>query len=111
MKTIQKIRAVALAFLVAGLSACVHYPTEKRSVVDQRPQIAFRMNDVEGRTGAARVLVDGLDVGSAREFAEGRAALRVLPGTHIIQVVLDERVLLMERTYLSDGVIRSFDIK
>lgn len=111
MITTQKIRAFALAFVLAGLSACVHYPTEKQSVVDQRPQISFRMNDVDGRAEAARVLVDGLDAGRAGEFAEGRAALRVLPGTHIIQVVLGERVLLMERTYLSDGVVRSFDIK
>lgn len=111
MITKQKIRVIGLAFVLAGLSACVHYPTEKQSVVDQRPQIALRMSDVDGRTGAARVLVDGLDVGSAREFVEGRAALRVLPGTHIIQVVLDERVLLMERAYLSDGVVRSFEIK
>ncbi|MDB5916645.1 MAG: hypothetical protein JWR40_879 [Massilia sp.] len=107
----QKIRTMALAFMLAGLGGCVHYPTEKQAVVDQRPQISFRFNQGDGSIGESRVLVDGLDAGRTGDFVDGRAALRVLPGTHIIQVVLGDRALLMERAYLSDGAVRAFNLK
>jgi hypothetical protein len=107
----KKIRAMGMVLMLAGLSACVHYPTEKQTVVDQRPQISFRFSQGDRSIGESRVLVDGLDAGRAGDFVEGRAALRVLPGTHMIQVVLGDRALLMERAYLSDGVARAFNLQ
>lgn len=101
---------IALAILLgaASVSGCVQLPTEKQSVVDQRPQISFRIAH-EGQA-AARVFVDRLDMGMAGDYAEGKATLRVLPGTHLIEVRLGGQQLLNERIYLADGVSRSFGL-
>lgn len=102
--------AVTLTFtLFAG---CVQYPTERQSVVDLRPQISFRFDPADSvRFGEARVLVDGLDSGRVADFADGKGALRVLPGSHQIRVVSSSGVLLDERAYIGDGVTRPFILK
>jgi hypothetical protein len=99
------------ASLFALLAACVQYPTERQSVVDQRPQISFRFDANDARINDARVLVDGLDSGRVADFADGRGALRVIPGTHVVKVVIGASVILDERVYLGDGVSRPFVVK
>jgi hypothetical protein len=101
-------RAVA-GLALATLAACVSYPTEKSGVVDGRPQIAFRMHD--GADASARVLVDGLDMGRTGDFVEGRAALRVLPGTHELTVRSGGQIIVSEKFYVADGVSRTFNLK
>jgi hypothetical protein len=104
-RTIQQ-RAVA-ALVLAILTACVSYPTEKSSVVDARPQISLR---VAAGAANARVLVDGLDMGRAGDFAEGKAALRILPGTHQLTVQEGQQVYVSEKFYVADGVSRTFNM-
>ena len=106
----QNIRVMAAAALIAAaVSGCVQMPTEKQSVVDQRPQITFRVSDPQ-RLAGARVVVDGLDMGAAQDFLDGQASLRIQPGTHQVKVVAGDRVLLAEQAYLGDGVVRPFII-
>jgi hypothetical protein len=100
--------ALAASAMMIGLSACVQMPTETRSVVDQRPQISFRFDAANEQQAQARVMVDGIDVGRASDFVDGKATLRILPGTHSVKVVTGGRVLLEERAYLADGVVRPF---
>ena len=100
---------LSLGSLAAG---CVQYPTERQSVVDQRPQISFRFDAADAaRLGEARVLVDGLDAGRLADFVDGRGSLRVLPGNHSIKVLSGNVVLLDERAYLGDGVARPFNVR
>ena len=99
-------RAIA-ALALAGLAACVSYPTDKQGVVDLRPQISLQVPEGAGN---ARVLVDGLDMGRADDFAEGKAALRILPGTHQLTVQSGQQVYLSEKFYVADGVSRTFRI-
>lgn len=99
-------RALA-ALALAALAACVSYPTEKQGVVDQRPQISFRVGDADTD---ARVIVDGLDMGRVGDFAENKAALRVLPGTHQLTVQAGTKVLVSEKFYAADGVSRTFNL-
>ncbi len=98
--------AVAGAALMAG---CTQMPTEKQGVSDLRPQISFSWSDAA--LAQAQVFVDGMAMGQAVQYPEGRASLRVLPGTHDLQVVLQGRTLLSERIYLGDGVNKSFVLK
>jgi hypothetical protein len=99
-----KLFAALLATSVLG--GCVHMPTETQSVVDQRPQISFQLAHEDQQ--AARVLVDRLDMGAVGDYVAGKGALRVLPGTHLVEVHLGSQPLLSERIYLADGVSRSF---
>lgn len=105
-----KTKAVSAALVLLALSGCVQMPTEKQSVVDQRPQITFRINGDQQAAAGARVLVDELDMGKVQDFLDGQASLRVLPGTHVVKVQSGDTVLLMERAYLGDGVVRPFNL-
>jgi hypothetical protein len=108
MRLKNKMTAFLAGAMLAGLTGCVNMPTEKQSVVDQRPQITFRITGEARRLAGARVLVDELDVGELHQYLDGQAALRILPGTHVIKVQSDGTVFLMERAYLGDGVVRPF---
>ena len=111
--TFQRIFAAAVltSILVSAPMGCVQYPTEKQSVVDQRPQITFRFDAGDARFAEARVLVDGLDSGRLGDFLDGKGSLRILPGTHMIKVISGTSVILEERAYLGDGVVRPFIVK
>lgn len=88
---------------------CTQMPTEKQSISDMRPQISFKAESE--RAQASRVLVDGLDMGMVSDFIEGKAAVRVLPGTHIVSVTSGGSLLFEEKVYLGDGVSRFFIVK
>jgi hypothetical protein len=96
--------------LVAGLlSGCVQMPTEKQGVSDLRPQLSFKIADENLR--AARVMVDGLDMGAVGDYAEGAAVLRVLSGTHVVRVYASGVQILEEKIYVGDGVNRAILVK
>lgn len=112
MKSITKWMAASLTgCALVALSACVQYPIERQSVVDLRPQISFRFDSADARLNEARVLVDGIDSGRLGDFVDGKGALRVLSGSHNVQIVNGSVVLLNERAYLGDGVARPFIVK
>jgi hypothetical protein len=112
LKTRKKSFASVLgACLLIGAAGCVQYPTERTSVSDMRPQLSFRIDGSSTRLLDARVFIDGLDSGRVGDFIDGRSALRVLPGTHVIRVVSGSEVLLDERFYVGDGVSRYFTVK
>lgn len=105
--TIFLVTSALIGSLLSG--GCTQMPTEKQNISDMRPQISFK---IEGeRAQNSRILVDGLEIGMASDFVEGKAAVRVLPGTHMISVISGGIVLLEEKVYLGDGVSRSFIVK
>jgi hypothetical protein len=102
--------ATLLASLpVLGIIGCTQMPTEKQSVSDMRPQISFKTSDTQKH--AARVFVDGLDMGSLGTYLDGVSALRIVSGTHQVRVVHGTQVLLDEKFYAGDGVNRTFIIQ
>lgn len=102
--------ALALS-MAAGIAftGCTQMPTEKQGVSDMRPQISFQLERPE--LASAQVLVDGLAMGAAGSYVASQASLRVLPGTHELQVVAGGKVILSERIYLADGVNKTFVLK
>lgn len=97
------------ALPVLGIYGCTQMPTEKQGVSDIRPQISFKATDTQQH--AARVIVDGLDMGSLGSYLDGIAALRIVSGTHQLRVVLGSQILLDEKFYAGDGVNRTFLIQ
>jgi hypothetical protein len=89
-----------------GIYGCAQLPMEKQGVSDMRPHISFKSNDPTHHS--ARVIVDGLDMGSLGAYLDGIAALRIISGSHQIRVVLDTRVLFENKFYVDDGVSRTF---
>ena len=95
--------------LVSLMLGCVQMPTEKQSISDMRPQLTFKF--VNDNLRNALISVDGLDMGIVGDYAEGVAALRVLPGTHVIRIKVAGQIIVDEKIYLGDGVTRSILVK
>lgn len=104
----QVIFVAVFSLLLHSLTGCVQMPTEKQGVADMRPQISFVADQ---QHGDAVVYIDNTPMGRVGDFVDGRAALRILPGTHELRVVSGGSVLLNERFYIGDGVSRSFVIR
>ena len=101
-----------MASAFAGLALCVgcsQIPTEKQSAVDMRPQISFKI--VNESTMGARVFVDNLDMGPIQDYQENQAALKVLPGKHIVSIVLHDRVVYEESIYVGHGMYRAIIVQ
>jgi len=100
--------AAALIMILQVTAGCVQMPTERQGVSDLRPQISFVADE---QLNDARVLIDKVDVGRVGDFIDGEAALRVLPGSHLVTVVAPRGVVLQERFYVADGVSKSFILR
>lgn len=85
--------------LMMALAGCTSFPTETASAVDNRPTISFQCPHTE-----AAVYVDGHHVGSVSDFKAGSAGLRVLPGTHVIQIHLPNQRIFAQKIYVGNGV-------
>lgn len=94
---------------LVAVIGCTQMPTEKQSVVDMRAQISFSFDD--DAMASARVKLDGIDMGSAYEYQEGKSSLRILPGTHRLTVINRGANIIDEKFYVGDGVSRSFNLK
>lgn len=109
MISATRVLAVAAGLVWVSLTACTQMPTEKQSISDIRPQLSFKIPDE--RMATARVLVDGLDMGTVGDYQEGVAALRVLSGVHIVRIELGGQPLVEEKIYAGDGVNRTILVK
>jgi hypothetical protein len=76
-------------------------------VADLRPQFSFSMADANDDATQYRVFIDGLDMGLASNYAVGKTALKVLPGTHVVRIEGRGRVVLEERVFLGDSATRT----
>lgn len=87
--------------LLAALAAGCSYSTTQVRTVDARPTLM-----VADAPKGSVLTVDGLAMGAATDYAPSRQALRLQPGTHVIRIELDGRVLQEEKVFLSEGVSR-----
>ena len=91
---------------VVLLTGCVQWPTEKQSISDLRPGISFKAQNSDLLDG--RVILDGLDMGQARDYQEGISMMRILPGPHRLNVTLNGKTIIDEKIFTSDGVNQTF---
>ncbi len=98
----KRIFVVTLALV---LGACV-YPTTQTQVVDDRPTVS-----VEGAPEGSSLLVDGLVIGAASEYAPTKRAVRLQPGTHVVRVEKGGMILMEEKVFLSGGMFKVFKVE
>lgn len=106
MRIVINALMVSVLTCSAALTGCVQMPTEKQTIADMRPSISFKLTSDD--TAKATVFVDGIEVGTVGNYLQGKDAVRILPGTHEIRVISNNKVLLHEKVYLSDGVNKTF---
>jgi hypothetical protein len=101
MKTIIKLIFIVL-LVNTGMTACTQWPTDKQGIVDMRPGISFKAQNPDLLNG--RIILDNLDMGIARDYQEGSAMLRILPGAHLLVISLNGQKIFEEKIFASDGV-------
>lgn len=98
-----------LIMVAAVIAGCTQWPTEKQSISDLRPGISFKTQSPS--LLEARVILDGLDMGQAKDYLDGVAMMRILPGPHSLIVSLNGTKILDEKIFTSDGVNKTFLIQ
>lgn len=111
MMSLKKMVSLVLFSTSFFLGACVQMPTEKQSVSDLRPQISFQFATTDQVVSNSRIVINGLEMGLVKDFPEGVSSLKVISGTHQLQVLNGKQVLFEERFYVGDGVNKTFVVK
>lgn len=92
---------------VAVLAGCA-YPTETARTIDNRPQIMFKTTHDSDRMV---VYVDGIQNGVVSNYLDGKAALRVLPGTHTITIKMPDGSVNTQKVFVTDGVTKTIVVQ
>lgn len=94
-----------LALLIClTLTACVQSPTRNTQVVDDRPGIAFELPSVASEYYELRI--DGVSYGYVRQYQAGENLLKIIDGTHQVELLSDGEVVFHQEIYLGAGVNR-----
>ena len=94
----QLLSLIGALLLGVSLSLACTYPVQQVQQVEERPLIV-----VEGAPEGAHLLVDGIDAGLASSFSGEEAALRVLPGRHVVEVVHGGRSLYRKEVFVGSA--------
>lgn len=93
-----------LCALILLLVGCVQSPTKDTRVVDDRPGLTFEIQSPA--TGNHELLVNGISYGPVSQYLEGESRLRLVDGSHQIELVHNGNVTFSRRVYLGAGVNR-----
>ena len=93
---------------IATLASGCGFPLEESTAVDTRPMISFK-----AITSAENVqfAVDGVSYGSVENYLEGKAALRVLPGTHTITIIHPNGTSSSQKVFVSNGIRKTIVVQ
>lgn len=101
-------RVFFLILATVWLTAC-QLPSERVVVGDNSAGLSFRV--LNESDAVYEVYVDGLLMGNARDFAEGVAILKVLPGSHVVRVLSKGKVVSEEQFYVASGANKVLTVK
>lgn len=105
MKLQKYLAFILVSSLLLFLAACVKQPTLSENVVDDRPAITFKSQSGALRPGD-EVYVDNLPVGDAWRYQSSKAALRILSGSHLIEVKRNGEIVFEQTIYVGDGAVK-----
>ncbi|AOY86818.1 hypothetical protein BKP64_00730 [Marinobacter salinus] len=93
---------ILLALLVCfTLAACVQAPSRNTQVVDDRPGLAFEVNSVAAEYYELRI--DDVSYGYVRQYLAGENLLKLIDGTHQVELLSDGKVVYQQEVYLGAG--------
>lgn len=95
----MKTLIVLLALIT--LTACVQTPTRNTQVVDDRPGLAFELSSPGAKYYELRV--DGVSYGRVGQYQAGENLLKIIDGTHQVELVSDGKVVFAKEVYLGAG--------
>lgn len=97
-------RLLIVSMVCLMLAACVQTPTRSTEVVDDRPGLAFEVHSVAAEFYELRV--DGVSYGFVRQYLAGENLLKIIDGTHQVELLSDGQVVYQKQVYLGAGTNR-----
>jgi hypothetical protein len=85
------------------LTACVQAPTRNTQVVDDRPGLAFELSSSAVNY---ELKVDGVSYGRVGQYQAGESLLKIIDGTHEVELLSDGKVVYQKEVYLGAGTNR-----
>lgn len=102
-------RYFLIAFIGLWLTAC-QLPSEHVVIGENTAGISFKLTNPD-RGKNYQVYVDGLLMGNASDFMEGKALLKILPGSHIIKLMHNNKIVFQEKLYVASGANKTMVVK
>ncbi|MGF1725387.1 hypothetical protein [Photobacterium nomapromontoriensis] len=102
------ITGVLFAFIISG---CVQLPTSTSSTVDSQASISFSSASDNIDLSEYTIYIDGLNMGSADQYITTENVLRIIPGTHIIEIRKNNEIKTKEQFFIGDDVTKGFTIR
>lgn len=103
-------RLLTLVFLSVLLLGCVRTPTQVTQTVDDRPRVAFDTAALAQKASAYQVRIDGVMYGSIQRYQHDKNTLPLLPGKHLIEVLLDGDVIFVKEVFLGEHSTRTIKV-
>ncbi len=91
--------------MTLGLTACVQTPTQTTQTVDDRPRLAFD-EQLAGEPMEYELVIDGISYGSLDQYLVNENALRIVEGTHRIEVLDHGYVVFTTEVFLGASSTR-----
>lgn len=91
--------------LAIGLVGCTQTPTQRTGVVDDRPRLAFE-EQLPGDAKDYDVLIDGISYGPMSQYLANENALRVIPGSHQIEIKDGSKTVFTTKVFLGASSTR-----
>lgn len=98
-------KTVFAILLTIGLTACVQNPTQRTGVVDDRPRLAFE-EQLPGEASVYEVVIDGISYGPMSQYLANENALRVISGTHVIEIKEGNSTVFSTQVFLGASSTR-----
>ena len=98
-----------LIVMTIGLTACVQSPTQTTTTVDNRPRVAFNEQLPREATDYT-VKVDGISYGLLSKYLVDETALRLVEGSHLIEVEGASGIVFSTRVFLGASTTRVINV-
>ena len=98
-------KATIVVIMALPLFLGCAYPSTQVRSVDDRPSLA-----VHGASDDSLLYVDGLDMGSARDYDGEDSALVLEKGTHKIEIRAQGKVVFSETLFLGGGQLKTITV-
>ena len=93
-------KILLVLFMALALAACVQSPTQNTQVVDDRPGLAFELAPAADNY---ELKIDGVSYGRVGQYRAGERLLKIIDGTHQVELISDGKVVYQKEIYLGAG--------
>lgn len=95
---------VLALLLTLTLVGCAQSPTTTTQVIDDRPGLTFDITTEAAKGYQLRI--DGISYGEVGQYQLGENLLKIVNGTHHIELLNNGQVVFSQEVYLGSGVTR-----